>query len=38
VVAAEHQVTVIFQTKAEADKAGPKLAEIPGVVFVRYPT
>ena len=38
VVAAEHQVTVIFQSKAEADKAGPKLAEIPGVVFVRYPT
>jgi hypothetical protein len=38
VVSAEHQVTVIFQTKAEADKAGPKLAEIPGVVFVRYPT
>lgn len=38
VVSAEHQVTVIFQTKAEADQAGPKLAEIPGVVFVRYPT
>ena len=38
VVAAEHQVTVIFQTKTEADQAGPKLAEIPGVIFVRYPT
>ena len=38
VVAAEHQVVVIFQTKTEADQAGPKLAEIPGVVFVRYPT
>ena len=36
VVSGEHQVTVIFGTKAEADKAGPKLAEIPGVVFVRY--
>ncbi len=38
VVSAEHQVTVIFQSKTEADQAGPKLAEIPGVVFVRYPT
>lgn len=38
VVAAEHQVVVIFQSKTEADQAGPKLAEIPGVVFVRYPS
>jgi hypothetical protein len=38
VVAAEHQVVVIFGSQAEADQAGPKLAEIPGVVFVRYPS
>jgi ParB-like chromosome segregation protein Spo0J len=38
VVSGEHQVTVIFGSKIEADQAGPKLAEIPGVVFVRYPT
>ncbi len=36
VVSGEHQVTVIFGSKTEADQAGPKLAEIPGVVFVRY--
>ena len=33
VVSAEHQVTVIFGSKTEADQAGPKLAEIPGVVL-----
>ena len=33
----EHLVTLVFATQAEADKAGPDLLEVPGVIHVRYP-